>query len=235
MREKLFAAVIIGVMIISFADSSMARMNKMHVDFWTTNYTDPAEQQLNVWIELEDDKYKLGPDIVESITITAPDGSQFYMDDVGGWLPFDYAYFARFYADDFISGVIPSGVYQATVYPEAGKAIKELDNVQGVFLPTPTIIFPPDGTTGLSYNLTIIWNKVPGARHYQILLWNETLNEPVYWYWMRRAFTDFNTFKIPRGQLKQNCEYRIRIEARAYHQDLDKKFLSDWITFTTSW
>jgi hypothetical protein len=152
------------------------------------------------------------------------------------WLPYDRGYWKVLYASDFKGGKIPAGTYGITVVPKVGTAITETDTVTAAFLPTPVITYPASGTSGLGATPTIRWNAVAGATHYRVWIWNNSWNEPIFWCWDKQAHTDFTNFPIPDGELKPNCEYRVRIEARAGSQDLDMRSRSDWVTFTTgSW
>lgn len=226
-----------AMMVIFFLCSNIqAEMCRLYMDAWTTNYTDPNIKQLNVWISLVDTNNNNPPDFVQSIEVRAPDGSEFSLDPVKDWLPYDRGYWGRFFASDFVSQDFPSGTYSVTVTPKQGRKIIEHDHVFARWLNPPSVIYPTDGQTNVPATPFLQWSPVAGASYYRILLWNEDWNEPVYWYWDRQFRTDFNAVRLPLGDLKPNTNYRIRIEARNAVQDLDKRSRSDWIYFTTgSW
>ena len=224
------------VIMFSFCATSQAYLSRVYADVWTTNYTD--DQQLNVWLEMWGTEEKNPPDIVNTIEVTAPDGTKFNMTTDQNWLPYDRGYWGRYRDADFMSGSIPAGVYKVKVVPKAGLGfpIEVEDEVDATFLSPPTITSPAPGAV-VGPTPTFLWTAVPDATHYRILLYNESWGEPVFWFWWnRKFFTDLPGAKIPLGQLKPNCEYSLRIEARSGVQDLDKRSRSDWLIFYTgSW
>jgi hypothetical protein len=238
MKKRGLAMLVAVFMVFALVSNSQAELKRVRTDVFTTNYTNPAQQQLNVWISVYDNHNYYGPDFVKSITVNAPssDGSVFVMHPTKDWLPYDRGYWKALYASDFKGGKIPAGTYSITVVPKVGTAITETDAVTATFLPTPVITYPTSGTSPLGATPTIRWNPVAGATYYRVLIWNNSWNEPIFWFWDKQAHTDFNSFPIPNGELKPNCEYRVRIEARAGSQDVDMRSRSDWVTFNTgSW
>jgi hypothetical protein len=88
------------------------------------------------------------PDIISSITVTAPDGTVFSMNTDQNWLPYDKIYWGTYRADDFNSKQIPSGTYQVKVTaPEYNLEITETDVVDASVLAPPAITSPTDGAT----------------------------------------------------------------------------------------
>jgi hypothetical protein len=236
MRGRGLAMLAAVILFFPLAGNAQAGMNKISVDIFTTNFTNTAQQQLCVWLTVSNDAYWRGPDFVKGIRVTAPDGSIFRLDPKKDWLPYDRAYWKAFYATDFVSQTIPGGTYLVRVTPLSGEAIEEADTITASFLPTPTVTSPIGGATGVTATPTITWTAVPGATYYRVLLWNNSWNEPVYWTWEKQARTDFTNFTISAGDLKPNCQYKLRIEARSESQDMDMRSRSGFITFTTgSW
>lgn len=236
MKCKRFFTIGLSFLIIfSFCAVTQAYLRRIHVNVWTTNYTD--DQQLNIWLEVWDTENKNPPEIITSIEVTAPDGTIFNMTD-DAWLPYDRGYWMAARAGDFDSTEIPSGVYKVKVVPNSGWTIEQGDWIDATFLDPPVITYPTEGSTVVQ-PLTIRWNPVVGAKYYRVLLWNECWNEPVYWFWWndsRKFYTNLPGAKIPLGQLKPNCSYRLRVEARSGSQDLDKRSRSVWVNFFTgSW
>ena len=218
--------------IFSFFATSQAYLQKVHFDVQTTNYTD--DQQLNVWIGIEDTVSKNPPDDIESISVTAPDGTVFTMTTANNWLQYDRGYWQSYHAEDFNTDVIPGGEYKVLIKGKKfSLEIEETDTVDATFLEVPTITSPTDGSS-VGRTPLIEWTAVPGATHYRILIWDEYSNEPVYWFWRRRFYTDHNVCLLPLGDLRPDGYYRLRVEARAGSQDLDKRSRSDWIYFYTN-
>ncbi len=232
MKAKGFLAIGIALLIIfSFSFAAQAYVKKVYLNVWTTNYTN--DQQLNVWLEIYDTVISNPPDAVKSIKVTAPDGTEFDLTTAMNWLQYDRGYWAQYRAEDFDSGVIPAGKYKVRVEAkEYNLVIEETDTIDATFLDPPVITSPSDGSTiGASHMFT--WTAVPGAKYYRILLWHESWNEPVYWFWRKRFYTDHTACILPRGDLRPDSYYRFRVEARSGSQDLDKRSRSDWIYFYT--
>jgi hypothetical protein len=217
--------------------ASYAAIYKVWFNAWTTNYTDPAESQMNFWVEVFDTVKKNPPTFVATIKITAPDGTTVLnLDPVQDWMPYDKGYWGRLYAGDYDADEIAKGIYKCEVTDEGAKTITKTDVVKSnlLFLDPPTVTYPTDGATNVELMPKIKWNRVAKAKYYRILLWDESWDEPRYWFWEKKAFTDSKYFEIPKGELKLGNEYRLRIEARSGDQDMDKRSRSDWINFTVT-
>jgi hypothetical protein len=179
------------------------------------------------------------PDYVAEIKITAPDSTVLYLHPTNDWLPWDKIYHRGFVASDFTGNAIPGGNYSVTVTHKNASKITETDavGVKGVvpsFLPLPVVTYPTANQIGVPATPTFTWNPVAGATYYRVLLFNNSWGEPVYFYTFRVTQTDFTSFKIPLGELKPKCNYRMRIEARAGSQDMDMRSRTSWINFTTA-
>lgn len=242
MGRKNLAFMAASILVFALAGNVQAGLTRVVFDVFTTNYTNAAQQQINFWIPVYDNQNHYGPDFVSSITITAPGGRTFSVHPKKDWLPYDRAYWKALYSNpDFQGNPIPAGTYTVTVVPLvantgltiAQSTISETDSVTAAFLPTPVVSSPAPGATGLGQSPNLIWGAVTGATYYRVQLWNDSWNEPVYWTWDKQARTDFTRFRIPAGELKPNCQYKFRIEARSNSQDVDMRSRSDWFTFTT--
>jgi hypothetical protein len=233
MGRRNLAFLAAAMLVLALVGNAQAGLTRVVPNVWTTNYTD--HQEFNVWISVYDYHNSRGPDFVRSITVTAPapDSSVFTLHPSKDWLQYDRGYWKALRATDFRTGTIPSGVYRITVTPIEGTAISENDTITIDFLPTPVVTNPAPGASNLGERPTFRWNGVAGATFYRVILWNRTRSEPVYWYWDKQAHTDLTTFQMPRGELKPECEYQLRIEARTDGLDLEKRSRSDWIIFRT--
>jgi hypothetical protein len=175
------------------------------------------------------------PDFVQEITVRAPDGQVFTLNPAKDWYVNDQAFYKDFRATDFDSGIIPGGIYRATVVPISGTGLVETDSISNTFLTVPTITSPDDGQTGVSSRPTFQWTSVRGATFYRIVLWINRLSgfsEPVYDY-SNSFSTDRTSIQVPKGVLKPNTTYRLQIQARGDSNDLDVRSQSSWVYFTT--
>jgi len=236
MKARIAIVSFVVVLLSFLAGNSYAVMHRVWFNAWTQKEIDPtgaAVKKLIVYVEVFDDEKSHPPDFVSAVKITAPDGSIFYLDLSKDWLPWDKAFWKAFSATDFVGGVIPSGKYYAKVVPDVGSVIVELDDVTASYLAVPVVTYPKLGATGVPQTPTFTWNAVTGATYYRIMLVNDSWQEPVYYSSFRTKYTDFTTYTIPPGDLKPNCNYRMRIEARSGSQDMDMRSRSTWINFTT--
>jgi hypothetical protein len=186
-----------------------------------------------IQVEAYDSTNLDAPSFVKEISVRAPDGTHLSIHPTKNWLHTNNIYYKAFNASDFKSKNILGGTYYVTVTPFVGTAITETDSLYATFLPVATITSPGDTETNVAATPTFYWTAVPGATHYRLRLWNNTRDEPVYWYYNKVLTTDFNSVAMPPGALKPGCEYELRIEARSGSQDLDLRSQSDSVTFTT--
>jgi len=233
MKAKFFSSVIISfLMLLIICNVSHAKIYNVVFEAFTTNYSDSGQKQMNFWIEVFDTVKKNPPEFVSSITVTAPDGTVLNMHPVKSWLPLDRGYWGRLYANDYIGAKsFAGGTYKCKVVGKAGATIVDTDDVARSFLPIPKITNPSDGAGGVSKTATLRWKAVAGAKQYRVLLWDNSWNEPVYWFWGKRLYLDQLSWKIPLGDLQSGHSYQLRIEARASEQDTDKRSRSDWVSF----
>jgi hypothetical protein len=244
MKVMKIAVMVAAVMVFFFSASVQAAMIRVNVNAITTNYPSAVDRQLNISIEVFSNTQTHPPSYVGSIDVEAPDETALSLDPKKDWRPYDRSYGKAFKATDFIGGIIPGGTYKVTVTPTpSGASITETDDVPtktdlitASLLPVPVVTKPEDGDVVLTETLEITWNAVKEAAYYVLLLWNNTLNEPVYWTWEKQYHTDFTKIILLPGVLKPDSEYTLRIEARSGSQDFDRRSRSKLIHFTTgSW
>lgn len=233
LRIGMLAAVI---MFFFFSANTQAYMIRVKVDALTENSTNTAQRKMCIQVEVYDSTNASPPSIVQTIRVTAPDGSVLNIHPTKDWLHPANVYWKEFYASDFAGNAIPTGYYSVTVTPYSGTAITEKDYAAATFLPIATITSPVNGATGVAATPTFTWTSVSGVANYRLRLWDLTVNEPVYWWFTNQFITDFNRATMPPGALKPNRRYQLQIEARGGSQDIDSRSKSSWVTFTTgSW
>ena len=231
MKSKYFFMVVtIIILSVFFTCSAQADMYRLKFDAFTSNFTD--NQQLNVQVRVFDTEFMNPADFIDSITITAPDGTTFSMTIANNWVQYVDMFQGFYRADDFNSGKIPGGTYKVTVLALSGKKLTSTDSVVASFLPVPVITLPAGGSI-VGAAPTIKWQGVSGANEYRVLLWDEGRSMPVYWLWEKQLYVNGTRYTLPLGDLRPKSSYRLAIEARAGYQDLDKKSRSDWISFNT--
>ena len=230
--KSLLFSVVALLLFLSIPATSQAYLREVRFDVYTTNYSDHTD--INFVVIPKGTHNRNTPDIIASITVAAPDGTIFSMNTDDNWLPYDGIYYGQYQADDFNSNNIPSGTYTVTVTGiEYNLVITETDFNNASVLTPPVITDPADGATVDSDHL-FLWTNVTGASYYRVLIWNESDDDPLYWWWNRQFRTNHNGAIFPNGNLKPGLQYKMRIEARSGRLDLDKRSRSDWITFTVS-
>jgi hypothetical protein len=233
MKLKYLLSIVSALLLfLSICPASQAYLSEVRFNVWTTNYTDHTD--MNIMVIPIDTHNQNPPDIISSIQVTAPDGTVFVMDTDQNWFPYDRIFYGTYQADDFNSKTIPSGTYKVKVTsPQYNIKITETDFNNASVLAPPAITSFPDGAT-IDKDHVFLWTYVSGASYYRVLLWNESWDDPVFWYWDIQFRTSLTAALFPNGTFKPGHQYRIRIEARSGRQDLDKRSRSDWITFSIS-
>jgi hypothetical protein len=237
MRGRGLAVLVKIVMVFLLVHSAEAGLTSVVFNAWTTNFPDSSNPndprpQMNFAIWPYDNHNYRGPDFVGEIIVTAPDGSIFQVHPSIDWLQYDQVYWKVLYPENFKKGKILGGTYKVTVVSLEGFEITVSNTVSGAMLPVAAGIV----WDSVTEPVTLKWDAVAGADHYRIHLWDNWVNEPVYWTWNKQARTNFTSFEIPIGELKPNRNYRFRVEARSGILDLDKRSRSAWFSFTTgSW
>jgi hypothetical protein len=243
MKSKMFFPVLMAVMVTLLAGTQVqAELYRINFDVRAQNswVGTPAilTKTMFFWIEAHDNEYKNPPDFVDSITITAPNKHEYPITSVAHWSYLDRGYYASLDAADLGASTFQAGTYTVTV-KSGTVTLKATDVVKPLlFLNPPTVTYPTEGATGVVEQPTITWGAVKSAARYGIALWNTTRNEPLYsdWYGMESVYTNATHFTIPKGVLKPNCSYKVRIQARSNLQDTDSRSYSKWVNFTTgSW
>jgi hypothetical protein len=238
MRRQKVAFLVVAILLFGLIGIVEAGMVRVAFNGWTQNFSDPANRRMCLFLQVYFLPELHPPNYVKTITITAPDGSILSMNGSKDWLINDEAFYKAFYAADFKSGAIPSGTYTVKVVDTYGTSITETDSISASYMSVPTVTYPTNSATGVPEKPTLTWNAVSGATYYRVLLWNSSWDEPVYWYYIAKnnLQTDLTSVSIPKGVLKPNLNYRLRIQARSASQDVDRRSESDWINFTTgSW
>ncbi len=76
--------------------------------------------------------------------------------------------------------------------------------------PPPTLVSPPNGSSGISLTPTLVWNSSPGADDYNVMVsTNPGFNSPVV-----NQITASTQYTIPPGRLNGNTVYYWRVNAR---------------------
>jgi len=218
---------------------SWGEVYRVVFDALTETYVNKSGQTVQavnlLFRDLVDTKGLNGPDAVKSVTVTAPDGTVF--DLTGTWNEWQKQYFERYSATAFNSQTLIGGTYKGTVVDQDGKKLTASDALPKTlsFLPLPNVTNPlPDGTTTVdSLTPTITWEKVTGAQFYCLELWDQSSNQPVYYYPHNRINVYRNNFTIPAGVLRPATNYGVRIEARDSDKALAKRSRTVWINFKT--
>lgn len=237
MRQKLSVVALAVLFTLATGAVAQAALYKVFFDVRThreyVNNT-TLTNFMGFWVEVYDTELKNPPSFVDSIVVTAPDGTKFDITSTAHWNYLDKGYWATFPASAFADG-FPSGTYSVRV-DAGGTAITARDTLPSVvFLSPVTVTYPTEGKTGVPETPLIKWNAVSKATRYHIHLWNTTRNEPLFngYAGLETIWTNKTSFKIPKGVLKPNSNFRIRIEARSDLQDTESRSRSKWINFST--
>ena len=209
--------------------TAQTEVYRMHFNVYTTKA--PDYERIDFWVEISDTIAR-PPTIVTSLMVQAPDGTVFDMTN-NTWLEFYNGFQIWPRAEDFDTGVIPSGTYYARVIDRWGNQIIGSDDVQVGFLDVPVITYPTEGST-VGLTPTITWNGVPGAMRYRLLLWNDSWDEPVYWHTPNVKHVYKTHFKVEKGVLRPGTNYRVQIEAQDTDKDREKRSRSLWVYFNTA-
>ena len=194
-------------------------------------------REITFWVGIKDNKFANPFEAVESVTIIAPDSTNFILDlfETYDRTTGDKGFWFKAVESDFDGEVWPSGVYVVEVKDiNSGKTITQKDRLNISWLSIPIITWPTEGAmVGPTPKLN--WAKVPGAERYRITMWDNTWDEPVYSGLNSELRLDVSltSFKIPRGTLKPDHNYSWRVEARDGLQDRDRRSRSILVNFDT--
>lgn len=233
--KRMLLPCVLALIFTMLATAVSAKVQDVYFDGKTTITGSNKDRRIDFWIEISDTLNRRQPDFIASMVITAPDGTTWDIDPVADYLPLDKAYFFMADYNDFAQTPppgtyhIPNGKYTLTVTDTEGKTVSAIDQIDGSYGTVPKIIAPlNDDVVGRTTMFR--WKQLSEANFYRIRLYNETFGEPVY----NGIRTQANTYMVPKGDLKPNCTYNLRIEAWNNRLDTDKRGRSEWVTFTTS-
>jgi hypothetical protein len=227
--KRLLTIVMTLTLVLGLSVPVYAIINEVILSVWTNG----DDESIAFWVEVTDTI--LSPPLaVTSMIVTSPDATTFNLMDNRWWFEQDRGFYSgRKYAGDFNGGVIPSGTYSVEVWDLWGITLTATDQVTVNFLDVPVITFPADGSTLADLNPVITWTPVAGAETYRIHLWNDTWNEPIWWWGGKRVYCNQPPFMIPKGVLWSGMSYRLQIQARDSLKDTDNRATSIEITFNT--
>lgn len=228
MREVKFLTWTFGaVCCLLIAGPASAEMQNVNFDVKTTANGDQSKR-VDFWVKVEDSTSGRQPDFVKSIKVTAPGGTVINIDPVWDYDPYFKEYYKSVGESNFTDAMIPKGTYSVEVVDIGNKLMSQSDNIDATFLPLPVITQPTaDAVVGPTPLLR--WRNLTAAKVYRIFLYNESWNQWVY----EGLKTQSNSFQIPLGDLKPNCYYSLRIDARSAAQDVDKRSRTNWLGFST--
>lgn len=228
MREVKFLTWTFGaVCCLLIAGPASAELQNVNFDVKTTTNGD-ASKRIDFWVKVEDSTSGRQPDFVKSITVTAPGGAEINIDPIWDYDPYFKEYYKSVGQSNFPDGILPKGAYTVEVIDIGDKIMTQSDDINATFLPFTTITFPkPDAVVGPTPKLS--WKNLPAANVYRIYLYNDSWHQWVY----EGLKTQSNWFQIPLGDLKPNCYYSLRIDARSTSQDADKRSRTNWVSFST--
>ena len=242
MRNKAVTAVLVVLMTLVTVTVVQAELYRINFDArttrtWADNTT--LTDTMSFWIEAYDTALKNPPDFVQSITITAPNGTKYSVPLVSSWSYIDKGYGMNLEPISLGSASFQPGTYTVAV-KAAAVTLTATDTVSPlVWLSAPTLTYPLDGAKGVPEQALLKWSAtVPKADRYGIYIWNNTKNQPVLTSYpgMDAISTTTTHFKLPKGVLRPKTEYSLQIQARGNLQDTDCRASSKSIIFTTgSW
>ncbi len=221
-----------------------AKITFVTTDVLTTSYSNPAEFQLNVWVETRDSARIHPPDYISSIELEDPTGTIWPIDPIANWDEDGKEFWFGIKQSQFDGGVIPSGVYKFRVTDKTGKVITTTDVLSKADqpLPVPVITTPAAGEEIMTTTPDIRWTAGGLCKKFRITIDrvighcdcdNQTYYAAV-WDWSDSVWTSVKYISIPKGILRPGASYRVRIEARYDYNDTDKRSRSDWGFFTVS-
>ncbi len=222
-----------GLVVLALALTAQAEIHRFYFEAYT--HREGATDTIQFYASVEDTSRR-APDAVASFTVTAPDGTVFDLTE-DCWIDLTKQYWASFTKDKFKSNAFPSGKYVAKVVDKSvpAKTLTQTDSLTVGFLAPATLTYPANGASGVPLTPTLKWNAVSGAKFYRVHVFNNSWGEPVYWKPPINPINVYrNSFTVPEGVLKPNCQYRLQIEARDSDKNLSKRSRSQWVTFTTA-
>jgi hypothetical protein len=230
--------IVLSVLLVFFACTALhAEMTRISFDAYTETWRNAGGTQLYMvtfGVEVFDTEKSHSPDYVQSVIITAPNGTTF--DITKNWLQVMRMFFGKFQTSAFPGGVIPSGTYTVAVKDISGRVLKAFDGLTVAYLPMPVLSQPTQGALITSDSLQIKWSAVSGARVYRITLLDLTDNWAIFPNYRdpeRNASTSQTYFDVPKAVLQPNHTYGVQISAALDWQDVDRVSFGNYVTFTT--
>lgn len=119
------------------------------------------------------------------------------------------------------------GWYKAVVLMKDGRSHEARDYVIHALMPLPTGMLPAMGTKDVALPLELRWDKIPGATHYQIFVYDNWEEKRIY---SSPVITE-TSFKLPPELLKSGGWYGWKVNARDANENI---LLGDFNHGTTS-
>ena len=119
------------------------------------------------------------------------------------------------------------GWYKAVVSMKDGRSFEAMDYVIHTLMPFPTGMQPAMDAKDVPLPLELRWDKIPGATHYQIFVYDKWEDKQIY---SSPVITD-TSFKLPPEVLKSGGWYGWKVNARDANENI---LLGDFNHGTTS-
>lgn len=106
------------------------------------------------------------------------------------------------------------GWYKAVVSMKDGRSFEAKDYVIHTLMPLPTGMQPAMDAKNVSLPLELKWDRVPGATHYQIFVYDKLEEKRIF---SSPVITE-TVLKLPDGLLKSGGMYGWKVNARDVHE-----------------
>lgn len=112
----------------------------------------------------------------------------------------------------------PAGWYRATIRLKDGSTREARDRIEVRDMPMATGLLPAPGSEGIPLPTQLSWQPVPGAKHYQVFIWDK-------WQGSREIFKSKllaePRLALPPGLLQRGGSYKWRVHARDVNEDVE--------------
>lgn len=108
------------------------------------------------------------------------------------------------------------GWYKAVIAMKDGRAIEAKDFVIHTLMPLPTGMQPAADTKDVPLPGELRWDKIPGATHYQIFVYDKLEDQRIF---SSPVITE-TAFKLPAGLLQAGGLYGWKVNARDVHEHI---------------
>ncbi|MEN8174613.1 MAG: hypothetical protein ABFS23_02535 [Pseudomonadota bacterium] len=157
-------------------------------------------------------------DDVSRVIVRDPQGQQLADMDFAHYVQFESRGRPKraFVNDMLVPADARSGWYTADILFRDGRTFRGEDWVETGLLPLPEPLLPADGAEEVLLPVSLSWEPVAGATHYQVFvrdLWNE--RNLVF----RSKIVPSTTVSIPAGKLEPGGWYEWLVHARDVHED----------------